>query len=158
MLVHIDGPLKPRAKGRRPIIQGIYFGAELVSDDPLVKSGAPMHGANLFPPDMPEFRKAVLDYMAAMTQLGHCLMPGIALSLGLEESYAGHKVTQHRLFWCYRAWPKQNWSPARTGRPSAKSICSSFSVSTCRPFSSSSVATTLACDVDHLTTRRIDQR
>ena len=52
------------------------------------------------------------------------------------------RVTQDRLFWCYRAWPKQNWSPARTGRPPAKSICSSFSVSTCRPFSSSSVATT----------------
>ena len=33
----------------------------------------------------------VLGYMAAMTRLGHTLMAGISLSLGLEESYfAGH--------------------------------------------------------------------
>jgi isopenicillin N synthase-like dioxygenase len=36
---------------------------------------------------MPEFRKLVLDYMTAMTRLGHRLMAGVSLSLGLEESY-----------------------------------------------------------------------
>jgi isopenicillin N synthase-like dioxygenase len=52
-----------------------------------------MHGPNLFPPNMPQFREIVLDYMAAMTRLGHSLMAGIALSLGLEESYFADRYT-----------------------------------------------------------------
>jgi isopenicillin N synthase-like dioxygenase len=52
--------------GKPDLKEGIYFGAELGSDHPLVKSGTPMHGANLFPPAMSEFRKTVLDYMAAV--------------------------------------------------------------------------------------------
>src|SRR4051794_37977609 len=39
-------------------------------------------------PGRPEgFREAVLEYMAALTGLGHRLRAGLALSLGLEESY-----------------------------------------------------------------------
>ncbi|MEP7339199.1 MAG: 2-oxoglutarate and iron-dependent oxygenase domain-containing protein [Acidobacteriota bacterium] len=66
--------------------EGIYFGAELPEDHPQVKAGTPLHGRNLFPA-LPNFRETVLDYMAEMTRLGHTLMAGIALSLGLEESY-----------------------------------------------------------------------
>ena len=73
--------------------EGIYFGAELGPDHPLVKTGTPMHGANLFPAHPPLFRETVLDYMAAMTELGHRLMAGIALSLGLEESYFADRYT-----------------------------------------------------------------
>src|SRR5262249_51391460 len=36
--------------GKPDLKEGIYFGAELAADHPLVKAGAPMHGANLFPP------------------------------------------------------------------------------------------------------------
>ena len=79
--------------GKPDLKEGIYFGGELALDHPLVKSGTPMHGANLFPPDKPEFRKTVLDYMASMTRLGRCLMAGIALSLGLEESYFAERYT-----------------------------------------------------------------
>jgi isopenicillin N synthase-like dioxygenase len=46
-----------------------------------------MHGPNLFPENIPELRASVLEYLQAMTQLGHALMAGIALSLGLKESY-----------------------------------------------------------------------
>ena len=67
--------------------EGIYFGAELAEAHPLVQAGTPMHGRNLFPANLPDFRETVLEYMAAMTRLGHQLMAGIALSLGLEESY-----------------------------------------------------------------------
>ncbi|HVF88990.1 MAG TPA: 2-oxoglutarate and iron-dependent oxygenase domain-containing protein [Blastocatellia bacterium] len=73
--------------GRPDLKEGLYFGAELEDDHPMVKAGTPMHGRNLFPPDLPSFRRAVLDYISAMTGLGHALMSGIALSLGLEESY-----------------------------------------------------------------------
>jgi isopenicillin N synthase-like dioxygenase len=56
-----------------------------------------MHGRNLFPDNIPFFRETVLDYMAAMTQLGHTLMAGIALSLGLEESFFADRYTSNPL-------------------------------------------------------------
>ena len=83
--------------GKPDLKEGIYFGAELGADDPLVKSGAPLHGPNLFPSDPPSFRQIVLDYMTAMTDLGHVLVAGIALSLGLKESYFADRYTSHPL-------------------------------------------------------------
>ena len=83
--------------GKPDLKEGIYFGAELEADHALVKAGTPMHGANLFPPNMPEFRDVALDYMAGMTRLGHSLMAGIALSLGLEESYFADRYTSDPL-------------------------------------------------------------
>lgn len=82
--------------GKPDLKEGIYFGAELGEDHPLVQAGTPMHGPNLFPENIP-LRSTVLDYMAAMTQLGHTLMAGIALSLGLEESYFGDRYTSEPL-------------------------------------------------------------
>jgi isopenicillin N synthase-like dioxygenase len=67
--------------------EGIYFGAELAEDHPLVRAGTPLHGPNLFPPDLPQFREIVLEYVAALTRLGHALMRGISMSLDLDESY-----------------------------------------------------------------------
>ncbi len=79
--------------GRPDLKEGIYFGAELSEDHPLVKAGTPLHGANLFPTDIPLLRETVLDYMAAMTQVGHALIAGLALSLGLEASYFADRYT-----------------------------------------------------------------
>lgn len=72
--------------------EGIYFGTELSDAHPLVKAGTPLHGRNLFP-EIPGFRETVLDYLSAMTQLGHTLMAGIARSLELEESYFSDRYT-----------------------------------------------------------------
>ncbi|HUI28420.1 MAG TPA: 2OG-Fe(II) oxygenase family protein, partial [Candidatus Kryptonia bacterium] len=47
---------------------------------------------NLFP-DLALFRESVLAYMSAMTQLGHRLMAGLALSLGLDEDYFARRYT-----------------------------------------------------------------
>ena len=78
--------------GKPDLKEGLYFGAELDAEHPLVKSGTPMHGPNLFP-DIAPFRETVLEYMTAMTGLGHTLMRGIALSLGLNESYFAERYT-----------------------------------------------------------------
>lgn len=83
--------------GRPDLKEGLYFGAELSDDHLLVKAGTPMHGRNLFPSQIPRFRETVLDYMAAMTQLGHLLVEGIAQSLGLEPSYFADRYTQDPL-------------------------------------------------------------
>jgi isopenicillin N synthase-like dioxygenase len=73
--------------------EGLYFGAELPKDDPRVLAGTPLHGPNLFPAKPAGLRAAVLDYMAALTGLGHRLMAGLALSLGLKESYFADRLT-----------------------------------------------------------------
>lgn len=78
--------------GKPDIKEGIYFGSELETTHPAVQQGLPMHGANLFP-DIPGFRETVLEYLTVMTELGHTLMWGIALSLGLEASYFRDRYT-----------------------------------------------------------------
>lgn len=82
--------------GRPDQKEGLYFGAELAADDPRVRAGLPLHGSNLFP-EIDGFRQAVLDYIAALTQLGHCLMEALALSLGLEATYFRSRYTDDPL-------------------------------------------------------------
>ena len=78
--------------GRPDWKEGLYLGTELPATHPLVQAKTPVHGPNLFP-DVPGFREIILDYMAAVTQLGHRLMEGIALSLGLQASYFAERYT-----------------------------------------------------------------
>jgi isopenicillin N synthase-like dioxygenase len=73
--------------------EGLYFGAELPADHPLVRAGTPLHGPNLFPDSIPDMRETVLAYMAALTRLCHRLMAGLALSLDLDESYFADRYT-----------------------------------------------------------------
>lgn len=83
--------------GKPDMKEGIYLGTELEDEHALVVAGTPMHGRNLFPSNIPLFRETVLDYIAAMTQLGHVLMAGIASSLGLKESYFSDRYTSDPL-------------------------------------------------------------
>ena len=73
--------------------EGIYFGDELGDDHPMVKADVPLHGRNLFPAGLSGFRETVLDYMAALTRLGHQLTAGIAGSLELDENYFADRYT-----------------------------------------------------------------
>jgi isopenicillin N synthase-like dioxygenase len=79
--------------GRPDLKEGYYFGRELGPEHPDVAAGLPLHGANLFPASMPELRDAVLAYLDAMTGLGHALMTGVALSLGLDAAYFRARYT-----------------------------------------------------------------
>ncbi|XGV97720.1 MAG: isopenicillin N synthase family dioxygenase [Leptolyngbya sp. BL-A-14] len=99
--------------GQPDLKEGIYFGDELDAAHPSVQAQLPMHGANLFP-EMPQFRETVLDYMAAMTQLGHKLMAGIALSLGLDASYFRDRYTADPLI-LFRIF---NYPPETKAEPS----------------------------------------
>ena len=78
--------------GRPDWKEGLYLGTELGDEHPLVRAGTPVHGRNLFP-DLPGLREAVLDYIGALTRLGHTLMEGIALSLGLDAQYFARRYT-----------------------------------------------------------------
>ncbi|MBX3420105.1 MAG: isopenicillin N synthase family oxygenase [Pirellulaceae bacterium] len=82
--------------------EGIYFGSQLPPDHPEVRAGTPLHGPNLFP-DIDGFRETVLEYITATTQLGHSLMSGMALSLGLaaehfQRHYTGNPLILFRVF------------------------------------------------------------
>src|SRR5262245_4280959 len=66
--------------------EGLYFGAELPADHPSVRAGTPLHGPNLFPA-IDGFRETMLRYLDSLTGLGHTLMSGISVGLGLDERY-----------------------------------------------------------------------
>ena len=83
--------------GKPDLKEGIYFGSELDETDERVNAGWPMHGKNLFPTQIPAFRKTVLEYIEAITQLGHQLMSGLSLSLGLPADYFNTHFTNDPL-------------------------------------------------------------
>jgi isopenicillin N synthase-like dioxygenase len=83
--------------GRPDQKEGLYFGQELAADHPLVQAGTPLHGPNLFPATPAGLRATVLEYMAALTELGQRLMGGIALGLGLPENYFAEHGTRDPL-------------------------------------------------------------
>jgi len=77
--------------------EGLYFGQERATDDPLVAAGTPLHGPNQFPENPAALGEVVLEYMAALTELGKRLMAGIALGLGLSETYFDEHGTRDPL-------------------------------------------------------------
>ncbi|MBX3159074.1 MAG: isopenicillin N synthase family oxygenase [Deltaproteobacteria bacterium] len=67
--------------------EGLYFGRELPADDARVRAGLPLHGANLFPDEVPELRGLVHAWMAAATDVARLVMAAIARSLALPSGY-----------------------------------------------------------------------
>jgi isopenicillin N synthase-like dioxygenase len=81
--------------GKPDIKEGLYFGEELGADDPRVRAGLPLHGANLFPDAVPELRQAVASFMQGAEQSAHAILEGVALSLGLDAQYFRRAYTSH---------------------------------------------------------------
>jgi isopenicillin N synthase-like dioxygenase len=79
--------------GRPDLKEGIYFGTELPDDDPRVRAGLPLHGANLFPRQIPSLREAVLEYLDALTRTAQAVLSGVAVSLGLDADYFSSSYT-----------------------------------------------------------------
>lgn len=89
-------------RGQPDLREGLYFGEELGEDDERVRAGMPLHGRNQFP-DLPGFREATLEYMQALTGLGHRLMSSIGRGLRLGDTYfvdryTGRPTTLFRIF------------------------------------------------------------
>lgn len=79
--------------GKPDIKEGLYFGSELSSEHPRVAAGWPLHGANLWPEEVPELKNAVTGYMASVAKAAAVLLEGIALSLDLEADYFAANYT-----------------------------------------------------------------
>ena len=73
--------------------EGLYFSEDLDASDPRVTAGWPLHGANLFPEEVPELAVAVRTFMAEAERAAHAIMAGIALSLGLDAGYFHNRYT-----------------------------------------------------------------
>ncbi len=79
--------------GRPDRKEGLYFGTELDVDDPRVRAKLALHGPNLFPASPPDLRSLVLEWMAALTELGHLVASGIAMGLGLPADWFRRDLT-----------------------------------------------------------------
>lgn len=79
--------------GRPDLKEGLYLGTELGPEHPRVRAGVPMHGANLWPAELPGLQAAASAYMADATRAAAALMEGVSLSLGLEPGYFARAYT-----------------------------------------------------------------
>lgn len=96
--------------------EGIYFGMELDSEHPKVKAETPLHGKNLFPEKPEKLGQVVLEYMQEVTKVGHAVLRGVALSLGLPATYFEASITKDPfiLFRIFH-YPKQKTKPGMWG-------------------------------------------
>ncbi len=100
--------------GRPDQKEGIYFGSELPADDPRVIAGRPLHGANLFPSRPASLQEVVLDYLEAMTAVGHAVARGLGLALGLgaewfERNLTADPLVLFRIFHYPAGVPEEAW-------------------------------------------------
>ncbi len=79
--------------GRPDRKEGMYFGTELPEDDPRVLAGTPLHGPNLFPDRPAGLGPTVLAYLDAATRVGHAVMSGLAIALGLSPGWFAANLT-----------------------------------------------------------------
>jgi isopenicillin N synthase-like dioxygenase len=79
--------------GEPDLKEGIYFGTELGPLDPRVLAGTALHGANLFPAEPALLAPTVLRWIDEVAALGQALLRGIALGLGLDETWFADTIT-----------------------------------------------------------------
>jgi polar amino acid transport system ATP-binding protein len=81
---------------RRDWKEGLYLGAELPLDHPKVRARVPMHGPNQWPDAhrFPGFDQMIVEYMAALNELGHRIMEAVALSLSLDRAFFRRHFTE----------------------------------------------------------------
>jgi len=110
----LEGELTSGVPDRK---EGLYLGVDLGPDHPRVRAGWPLHGANLWPPEVPELRPAVEAYVRATVRAAHALAEGIALALGLDAQYFARTYTAEPtiLFRIFRYPPQPSTDEERWG-------------------------------------------
>lgn len=88
----VEGEL---TSGLPDLKEGLYLGEELGPDDPRVRAGLPLHGANLWPDAIPELRSAVEAWLGDAVAVAEAIMRGMAIALGLDANYFAAGLTRH---------------------------------------------------------------
>ncbi len=73
--------------------EGLYVGEELPPDHPRVRSGTPLHGPNLLPPEPAGFGAAVTAWFDQMSELAAAVLEGIGAGLGLPPGWFARHLT-----------------------------------------------------------------
>jgi isopenicillin N synthase-like dioxygenase len=102
--------------GRKPppdLMESLGFGPLETNDDPYWTAGfGPVHAhPNLWPDDMPKFRRAVSDYWRAMEELALRLSRIFALALELEEEFFVKRSDRHVTNMRINYYPAQDRPP-----------------------------------------------
>jgi isopenicillin N synthase-like dioxygenase len=89
--------------GRPDLKEGLYLGTDLPADHPRVHAGLPMHGANLWPAEVPTLEAAATAYMDGATRAAAKVMEGVSLALDLDpqwfaRTYTGEPTVLFRIF------------------------------------------------------------
>ncbi|HEY8571425.1 isopenicillin N synthase family dioxygenase [Phenylobacterium sp.] len=100
--------------GRPDLKEGLYLGTELSPDHPRVRAGVPMHGANLWPEEVPGLKAAATAYMEGATRAAAALMQGVSLSLGLDadwfsRTYTAEPTVLFRIFHYPAGGSQEHW-------------------------------------------------
>lgn len=74
--------------------EGFEIGLELPEDDPDYVAGNPLYGPNVWPEELPDFRRDVYRYFEEILVLGHRLFELFALGLGLPKDYFEPFITK----------------------------------------------------------------
>lgn len=101
-----DDKLKPNVN------ESFLIGLDLQDDDPDVRAGTPMHGANQWPADFSPQRRALDVYFRAMMAFGDQLLRACALALDLPENHFASAYVKPMPFIRCVHYPSQT-----TGRP-----------------------------------------
>ncbi len=89
-------PLKGELTSGIPDLkEGLYFGEEIQPHHN--DWHEPMHGNNLYPSTLDNAKEIIEEYMTQMTLLGHKIMRGIAVSLGLDKDYFYSSISKNPL-------------------------------------------------------------
>jgi isopenicillin N synthase-like dioxygenase len=73
--------------------EGLYVGIDLPPPDPRVAAGLPLHGPNLWPAEPADLRPVVDAWMAAATSVGHALLRGLGVGLGVGPTWFVEHLT-----------------------------------------------------------------
>ncbi len=88
------GGAKMYDKARVDLKESYLWGLELPPDDPDVRAGKPLMGANNWPDFSPEFRRVLGAYHAAAMECGRRLLGALAVSLDLPRDFFAERFAK----------------------------------------------------------------
>ncbi len=73
------------------IKEGFDMASDIPLDDPYVKAGLAFYGPNVWPANLPNFKRVTTEYYTSMLQVGRLLLRSFARGLGVEDNFFDDK-------------------------------------------------------------------